>query len=136
VHHLRFNYLAVIVSGAFLWFLGAAWYSPLTFARPWMSMLGIERDISRRNSVYFAMFMSLIGDLLVAFILAHVILWSGANSVGAGILVAFICWLGFIAATSYPQGLYESRPFGLFAINAGYWLVGLLACGGVLAVWR
>jgi hypothetical protein len=136
MHHLHFNHLAVIVSGIFLWCLGAAWYSPLTFSRPWVAMLGLQRDPSRRGSIFFAMFASLVGDLLVAFVLAHIILWSGADTVGWGIFVGFICWLGFIAAPSYPQGIYEHRPFGVFAINAGYWLVGLLACGGVLAVWR
>jgi hypothetical protein len=47
-----------------------------------------------------------------------------------------ISWLGFIAAPSFAQGIYEGRPFKLFAINTGYWLVGLLITGALLAVWR
>jgi hypothetical protein len=35
-----------------------------------------------------------------------------------------------------PQGIYEGRPFKLFAINQGYWLVGLMIVGAMLAVWR
>jgi hypothetical protein len=34
------------------------------------------------------------------------------------------------------EKLYERRPYKLFAINAGYWLVALLCSGVVLAVWR
>ena len=136
MHHLHFNYLAVLVSGIFLWFFGAAWYSPATFAKPWMSMLGLKRDPSRRGSIFFAMFASLVGDLLVALVLAHVVLWSGADTIGWGALIGFICWLGFIAAPNFPQGIYERRPFGVFAINSGYWLVGLIASGALLAIWR
>ena len=39
-------------------------------------------------------------------------------------------------APNFAQGIYESRPFKLFAINSGYWLVGLLITGGLLATWR
>ena len=35
-----------------------------------------------------------------------------------------------------PQGIYEKRPFKLFAINSGYWLLGLFIVGGLLAAWR
>jgi hypothetical protein len=136
MHHLHFNHWAVLSSGLFLWFLGAAWYSPVTFAKPWMAMLKLERDPSRRGSIFFAMFASLVGDLLVAFVLAHVIGWSGANTVGWGAFVGFIAWLGFFAAPNFPQGIYERRPFGVFLINNCYWLVGLLVVGGLLAVWR
>jgi hypothetical protein len=53
-----------------------------------------------------------------------------------GAFIGCIVWLGFFAAPNFPQGIYERRPFKLFAINNGYWLVGLLLCGGLLAVWH
>jgi hypothetical protein len=52
-----------------------------------------------------------------------------------GAFIGFVSWLGFIAATHFPQGIYESPPPRLFAINSGYWLVGLLTIGGLLAIW-
>ncbi len=136
MHPLHFNLWAVLVSGIFLWFLGAAWYSPAVFAGPWMRMLRLERDPTRRASIFFAMFAALVGDLLVAFMLAHVIGWSGADSAGWGALVGFIVWLGFFAAPNFPQGIFERRPQGVFLINNGYWLVGLLVAGALLAAWR
>ena len=53
-----------------------------------------------------------------------------------GALVGFISWAGFIAAPSIAQNIYEGRPFKLFAINTGYWLVAVLITGGLLAVWQ
>jgi hypothetical protein len=82
------------------------------------------------------MISSLIGDLITAFAMLHFVLWSGANSVGTGAFVGFLCWLGFFVAIQFPQGLYERRPLKVFAINAGYWFVGLVGIGVLLAVWQ
>ena len=42
LHHLHLtNPWAILVSALIQWFLGALWYSPALFARPWMAMLGI-----------------------------------------------------------------------------------------------
>jgi hypothetical protein len=136
MHHLHFNHLAVIVSALILWFLGATWYSPALFAKPWMAMLGIQKDAPNKKSLVPGMISSLICDLILSFILAHVILWSGVATFEGGALIGFICWIGFFAAPNLPQGIYENRPFKLFAINNGYWLVGLIIVGGLLAVWH
>ena len=135
-HHLQhMNHWAVLVSALILWFLGAIWYSPALFAKPWMAALGIVPDHEKKG-LALGMVASLVGDVLVAFVLLHFVLWSGADSFGMGAFVGFISWLGFFAATQLPQGIYERRPAKLFLINGGYWLVGLLVVGGVLAVWR
>ena len=136
MHHLHLNLWAVAVSALYLWFLGAAWYSPVVFARPWMAMLRLERNPSRRGSIFFAMFASLVGDLVTAFLLAHIVAWSGADTLAWGAFIGFIAWLGFFAAPNFPQGIYENRPFGVFLINNGYWLVGLVGVGMLLSVWR
>lgn len=136
MHHLhQLNHWAVLVSALILWFLGAAWYSPVLFAKPWMAALGIVPS-GPKKGLAMGMISSLIGDLLVAFVLLHFIFWSGAATFAKGAFIGFLCWLGFFVATQLPQGIYESRPGQLFAINAGYWLVGLLIIGGLLAVWK
>jgi hypothetical protein len=136
IHHLQhMNHWAILVSALVLWVFGAVWYSPALFAKPWMAALSIDLGHPRKG-LAFGMICSLLGDLLVAFALLHFILWSGASTYATGAFVGFLAWLGFFVATQFPQGVYERRPFRLFAINAGYWLVGLLAVGGLLAVWR
>jgi hypothetical protein len=101
-----------------------------------MAMLGIKMGDPKKKSLLAGMVSSFIGDLLLSFILAHFVLAWGANSFGMGACIGLISWLGFIAAPTFPQGIYENRPFGLFWINAGYWLVGMPIVGGILAVWR
>jgi len=136
IHHLHhMNHWALLVSALILWILGAAWYSPPLFAKPWMADLGIKPG-GPMKGLASGMIASLVGDLLVAFVLLHFILWAEAFTFAMGAFVGFLSWLGFIAATQFPQGIYEARSGRLFAINASYWFIGLVIIGGLLAVWR
>jgi hypothetical protein len=134
MHHLHFNHLAVLVSAFYQWILGALWYS-LFFAKPWMALTGHVAG-SRPKGAVVGMISSFVGGLILSFILAHVVLWSGATTIGCGAFIGFICWLGFIAAPLFSETIYEQRPWKLFAINTGYWLAALLGSGCLLAAWH
>jgi hypothetical protein len=136
IHPHSLNYLAILVSGLLLWFLGAIWYSPVVFAKPWMEILGIKKGESKQSGLILGMVASFIGDVVLSFILAHIIFWANATGFANGCVLGVLVWIGFIAAPNLPQGIYERRPFKLFAINSGYWLVGLFIVGGLLAAWR
>ncbi len=132
--HLHFNHLAVLVAAVIQWVLGALWYS-LFFAKPWMALTGRTKGEMPKGAVV-AMISSFIGGLILSFMLAHVVYWSGSTTFAWGVLIGFICWLGFIAVPLYSETVYEKRPIKLFAINTGYWLVALSISGGLLAAWR
>jgi len=136
MHHLHFSLWPVLVSAVILWLLGAIWYSPVLFARPWMALLGINPGAANKKSLVPGMISSLAGDFILAFVLDHVTHWANVGSWRGGAFIGGLVWLGFFAAPNYPQGIYENRPVKLFLINNGYWLVGLIIVGIVLAVWR
>jgi hypothetical protein len=138
LHHMHISHaslLAILVSALILWFLGAIWYSPALFAKPWMAALNIV-PTGKKQGLLFGMISSFIGDLILAFVLWHMISWAEVTTWNTGAFIGFLCWLGFIAAPAFPQGIYEGRPAKLFLINTGYWLVGLLIIGALLAIWR
>ncbi len=135
MHHLHLNHWAVIVAALFQWFLGALWYSPPLFAKPWAAMLGIKMG-GEKKGLAAGMISSILCDVILSFVLAHLVVWSGAETFAMGCLVGFIAWAGFIMGPNLPQGIYEGRPFKLFAINGGYWLVALVLSGGLLAAWH
>jgi hypothetical protein len=134
IHHML-NFWAILVSAVVLWVLGAFWFSPALFAKPWAAIVGRPMG-EKPKGVVHGMLSSFIGDLLLALVLEHFIVWSHAAGLPHGAFIGFITWLGFIAAVLYPQRIYEGRPFKYFAIVAGYWLIGLVAIGGILAIWR
>jgi hypothetical protein len=130
------NYLAILVCAILLWILGAAWYSPAMFAKKWMQLIGITREPGKRDGLLLGMTASFFGDLVMSFVLANVITWAHIAGFARGSVMGVVMWMGSIAAPNLPQGLYERRPFKLFAINSGYWLLGLAIVGGILATWR
>lgn len=130
------NLLAILCCAILLWILGAAWYSPALFAKEWMRLLEITREPGRRDGLLLGMTASFFGDFVISFILANIIAWAHIATFARGTVIGVLMWIGFIAAPNLPQGLYEKRPFKLFAINSGYWLLGLAIVGGILAVWR
>lgn len=136
LHFHPLNNLAILVSGIILWVLGAIWYSPPLFAKPWAELSGAKRDPGKRDGLLLGMTASFICDLVLSLILAMLIMWSNVTGFKYGAVIGVLTWIAFIAAPSLPQGLYEKKPFKLFAINSGYWLVGLFIVGGLLSSWR
>jgi hypothetical protein len=135
MHHLFFNPWAILVSALAQWFLGAIWFSPVLFAKPWKAMV-YPRSEPAKGSMMAGMLVSFLGSLILCFVLAHVIYWAGSTTVHWGALIGFIVWAGFIVAPLSAGHIYEGRPFNLFAINTGYWLLALVAAGIILSLWR
>jgi hypothetical protein len=90
-----------------------------------------------RQGLPKALVVDLIGSLLIALALAHVIHWGEAepNNVVVGLFAAFLCWLGFVAFTSINMVTYEHKPLKLCLLNNGYQLVSMLIMGAILVVW-
>jgi hypothetical protein len=136
---MRINYPAVVVSAIAYWVLGAIWYSPLLFAHPFIALKGWTPEelaalqaagAGKEIAIAFA------GSLLLAYVLAHFVKFTGAETARAGIETGFWLWLGFVITTNLETVLFEGRPLGLYLISNGYHLVGLLGMGALLAVWR
>jgi fatty-acid desaturase len=134
MHLAPVNYLAVLVAAIIQWLLGWLWYSVL-FAKPWKAMVGAGLE-TKKNNMALAMVLSFICSLVLCFVLAHLVLWAGTGALTWGLLIGVIVWAAFIAAPLTVQHIYECRPFNLYAINTGYWLVALVISGGLLAVWH
>jgi hypothetical protein len=136
---MKINYPAVFVAALAYWLLGAVWYSPILFARPFVALMHLTPEQLAAAEAAGAgkqIAVALLISLLLAYVLAHFVRFTGAETARSGILTGFWLWLGFVATTNLETVLFESRPLGLYLINNGYHLVGLLGMGALLAVWR
>ncbi len=136
---MRINYPAVAVSALTYWVLGAIWYSSLLFERPFIALKGFtpeQLEAIRAASHAGEIGAALAVSLLTAYVLAHFVKFTGAETAASGALAGFWLWLGFVATTNLSTVLFENRPLGLYLINNGYHLVGMLGMGALLAVWR
>lgn len=132
------NYLAVLVAGVATWIIGALWYSPVLFAKPWMAAHGYtpEKMQGMKAGMMRAFIGSFICYLITAAVLAVLMAMTGSVGIGAGIKLGVLCWVGFSAALFLTQNLYSDKPLTVFLIDTGYHLVFLIVMGAILSAWR
>jgi hypothetical protein len=131
---MHVSYVTVLIAAVIEWLLGALWYG-LIFKKSWMKHAGITEGGKPKNAI-FGMVTALVACLLLSFILAHVVLWSGAKVFTGGTKWGIICWSGFVAPPLFTQHIFERRPANLFAINAAYWLLAMAIGAGILAAFH
>jgi hypothetical protein len=131
---MKTNYAAVVVAAIGYWFLGALWYAVL-FAKPWMALENITEAQAKTMNPILPYVVTLVLNLLIAFVLAQLCLWRNATTAARGASLGIFMWIGFVGPITYTTYMYEMRPFQLFAINQFYSLVGLALMGAILGAW-
>ncbi len=127
------NWLAVLAAAAIQMVLGALWYSPVLFARPWLREVGRSEEELTGASLGYGI--AAVGALLAALVLAHVVDWAEADGVLDGARVGLMVWVGFVAPVLAMNTYFGGRSRTLWAIDAGYPLVALPLMGALLGVW-
>ena len=128
------NWLAIIVAAIVKFAIGSVWYTAL-FGKRWRELQGVPEGASM-NGLATAMIVQIVGDLVMAYVLARFVGHYGATSIFDGILIGFMAWLGFVATIMVGSIFYERKPAEAVAINAGYQLVGIVVMGVILALWH
>jgi len=131
------NLFAVAVSGVIFFVLGGLWYAAV-LSKPWHRGLALspeQKDAQERNfpvalSAHFAC------GLIASFILANIIVWSGATTFAEGLYIGALIWLGFAFTLNLISLMFERRATSTFLINASFYLVAFGLIGGILALWR
>jgi len=132
---MKTNYPAVVVAAIAYFLLGGLWFD-LVFAKQWMAYEHMtEAQAHSVNPVPFFI-VTLVLDLLIAFVLAQLCNWRNANTAARGAALGVLLWIGIVAPIDYTTHMYEMRPHGLFIVNDGYPLAGLVLMGVILGAWK
>ena len=132
------NYLAILISAVVSFVIGGLWYGPI-FGKMWIALMGFtQKDIdkAKQKGMSKSYLITFVASLIMAFVLAHFIIYTGASNFFEGFQVGFWVWLGFVATTQLGTVLWENKSWNLFILNIAYWLVNLLVMGAILAVWQ
>ena len=127
--------LLPVLAGTLAFFLvGALWYG-LIFAKPWQRAAGLT------NSQLQAGNMGLIFGLAFAFeMLIGLVLWHLIARTDPPPHVVMMMALGFAGGVMIPaigiNYLFLRKSLTLFLIDAGHFLVGMAAMGGVFVWFR
>ena len=132
------NYLAVVVAAAAAFILGALWYSPALFAKPWVAAHGYtpEQIEAMRQGTGRKYFISFLCFVVMAWVMAVLIDRMGILTWLGGVKLGGIAWVGFVATTGLMNSLYTNKRMAAWLIDAGYQLVSLVLIGVIVAVWK
>ncbi|MFW5634973.1 MAG: DUF1761 domain-containing protein [Erythrobacter sp.] len=124
----------VLAGTAAFFVVGAIWYGVL-FGKAWQRAAGLsDEDLRGRN-------MALIFGLVFLFeMLVAMVLWHLLARTNPAPHVVMMMALGFAVGVMIPavgiNYLFQRRSGLLFAIDAGHFLVGMAAMGGVFLLFR
>lgn len=137
---LVINYYAVFLAAVVSFVLGMLWYGPV-FGKQWMNMMGYTPESMKAMKLSPAAAMGVMAllSLIMMYVLAHAVVfgiaYTGITGAVGGMTGAFYYWLGFVVPLTAGPFLWENKSPKLWAFNAAYYLVALLAAGAILGAW-
>jgi hypothetical protein len=133
------NYVAVVIAAVANMVLGFLWYGPL-FGKQWMKLSGFTKadmDEAKKKGMGKSYGLMALGSLVMAFVLAHSLVFAASymhvSGLSAGLQSGFWSWLGFVAPVTLGTVLWDGKPWKLYILTNGYYLVSLLLMGVILA---
>ena len=137
MNEYRLNWLAIVLAAVVHFLLGAVWFT--TFTNAWLAGIGKTKEQMLSEAAgsgpAIPYIVAFICNLIMAYVLALVILRWGKPSAGRGAIVGIMLWVGFVGTVFLAEYTFELRPRSLFAITAGYPLLGLVLMGIILGGW-
>lgn len=128
------NHIAVFVSAVMSLVIGAVWWSPILFAKPWQKEVGLT-DEQLKN-------VNPLKNFGLAFILAWIVSYNLAFFLGGpGVTWQWGIAAGLLAsvwavAMYIIVSLFEQRTLKHMLINVSYMVVYFAVIGFIIGIWR
>ena len=129
------NYGSVLAAAIAAMVVGFVWYLPAIAGNAWSKATGKTAEEMRAAMTPVVLIEGFVIALFKATVLAAVIGWAAIDTLGGGIVMGVVIWLGLIFATQAETVLYEGRPSGLYWVLGGNSLVTFVVMGGLIAWW-
>jgi hypothetical protein len=132
--HIHVNYLAIFVAAIANYLIATIWYAVI-FGKVWQKLTGITDMKPAPVNILLV----LAGSFILSFVLYHSIVFGNSflkmSGIAGGLMGGFFGWLGYIAPVTLSTKLYEKKPWGLWLLDNGFWLISLLIMGSILSFW-
>ena len=123
------SWLGALLAGAAFFAVGGIWYGPL-FSKQWMAASGVTEEQAGQSNMAAIFGGTLVLEVLAAFGLAAVI--GPDASPGSGVVTGLLVALLIVVPVLGVMSLYERKGVTLWALNAGYNLIGFAAMGAII----
>src|SRR4051812_18216567 len=128
--------LAILASSFVHYLLGWLWYSPLLFAKPWMTSMNITQEQIHNQTSNQHMTLALTGSFIIGLIQTMVIAFCikhfGISSMGQAVLFAGTMSFTFNFLSLMRSFLWIPKEFVVILVNAGYNFVGSMIIATIL----
>lgn len=133
---VRQNYLAIVVAAVACFVFEAGWYS--YFMQAWLSGIGRTREWLMATGISPALQygLALVAAAVMATAISCVTQLTGPQTMLRGVQAALLLWFGLVLPTWATEYVFEVRPFSLLAVNAGFWLLGMMLMGAIVGAWK
>jgi len=124
--------VAALVAALAGFVIGGLWYGAM-FQKPWMRHSGMSFERGRQQNKLLVFGGAYVLNAIAAAGLS--MLMADGAGWALGLHTGLYSGLFFVAPALAVIYLFESRPFGLWTINAGYQVVNFAAMGAIVAAW-
>ena len=127
------SWLGALLGGVAFFAVGGVWYGPL-FSKPWMAAAGVTEQQAKESNLAAILGGTLVLEVVAAVGLAAVI--GQDASVGSGAVTGLLVALLIVVPVLGVMSLYERKGVTLWALNAGYNLIGFAVMGAIIAAFQ
>ncbi|MBY9012040.1 MAG: DUF1761 domain-containing protein [Candidatus Lokiarchaeota archaeon] len=128
------NWLAVIVVALIYFAIHFFWYFPPIFGNAWLRLVGKKSE--PKSKIIRDTIIMIPTSIITILILAVLMEFTGMIDLLSAILLSLLVWIGFVATIGINQNNFNDRAVKLFLLEYGFYLIGLIIAGIILAVWR
>lgn len=123
------SWLGVVIASAAFFAIGGLYYGPM-FGDTWMRAAGMTEADTQESNLPLIFGGTFVLQALAAIALAAII--GGDASPGDGAWVGAVVGVLIVVTTLGVNAMYERRTPTLWALNAGYNVLGFVAMGAIL----
>jgi hypothetical protein len=132
------NWLAVIVAAIVWYAVGAVWYMPAVFGKPWMRSIGWDPDASPPAMTPVTYAIPLLAMVVGTAGIGMLAVATATDTFGEGLVLGLVLGVAISTVLFVVTAVFDPlrpEPVTWVWTTGGYHLVGILVASVILAVW-
>jgi Protein of unknown function (DUF1761) len=134
----QLNWLAVLVAAVVYFVLGALWYSPMLFARPWQRSIGWDPERTPPEQSPLTYVVPFLAYVVMAIAVGMLAKATATDEISEGLVLGLVVGVGLSLAHTLVDASFDPNkpePWLWFAINGAYHTIGLIIVAVIIAAW-
>ena len=131
------NWLAVIVGAVVYFAIGAVWFTPQVFGKPWMAAIGWDESRPRPEMNPISYVGPALFYLVSAIATGLLAKATGTDTLTEGIVLGLVVGIGYALVVTATDAVFDPnkpKPWNWFAISGAYHVVSLAIVGAIFGL--